>query len=135
MRRDEKTGRDGADMFFFSLGAPPGDTIMKRFRLLIIFLPLCFPSDERRYKIQSRATTLSLTVADLVLFNCYLHDLARDVPAVLHSLKCATAEMEKLEKEKIVPPTTDKIPLLLVARDFDSGKKLNQSSVDAVVGA
>lgn len=80
-------------------------------------------SDEKRYKIQGRAMTLTLAVADIVILNCHLHDLFRDVAAVFAPVAAAITELKRLEKEKLVSQRTSKAPLLVLARDFDAGMR------------
>ncbi|KAJ8903978.1 hypothetical protein NDN08_000508 [Rhodosorus marinus] len=89
-------------------------------------------SDEKRYKIQGRAMTLTLAVADVVILNCHLHDLFRDVAAVFAPVAAAVTELKKLEKEKLVPQRTAKAPLLLLARDFDADEESAEEVLNGI---
>jgi len=89
-------------------------------------------SDEKRYKIQGRAMTLTLAVADVVILNCHLHDLFRDVAAVFSPVAASVSELKQLEKEKLVSQRTAKAPLLLLARDFDADEESAEEVLNGI---
>mmetsp|Transcript_12624 Transcript_12624/g.38642 ORF Transcript_12624/g.38642 Transcript_12624/m.38642 type:complete len:497 (+) Transcript_12624:41-1531(+) len=88
-------------------------------------------SDERRYNIQRKSMVLAVALADVVLFNCYMHDMYRDLQTLMGPLEAAAMEVEKLEESKTIP-SFDKIPLIVVVRDFEDEGEGQDEVLEAI---